>query len=58
LDGEQPVAMPIPTDRTAQTQRRRTQPQGGFETTIPVFEWAKTIHALDRSATVIGMQLV
>jgi hypothetical protein len=26
----------------------------GFEHTIPVFEWAKTVHALDHAATVIG----
>jgi hypothetical protein len=26
----------------------------GFELTIPVFELAKTVHALDRAATVIG----
>jgi hypothetical protein len=26
----------------------------GFEPTIPVFERAKTVHALDRTATVIG----
>jgi hypothetical protein len=25
------------------------------ENTIPVFEWAKTFHALDRAATVIGI---
>jgi hypothetical protein len=29
----------------------------GFEHTIPVFEWAKTIYALDRAATVIGSAL-
>jgi hypothetical protein len=29
-------------------------PQVGFEPTIPVFEGPKTIHALDRAATVIG----
>jgi hypothetical protein len=27
-----------------------------FEPTIPVFERAKTVHVLDRAATVIGMQ--
>jgi hypothetical protein len=27
----------------------------GFETTIPVFEEAKTVHALDRVATAIGI---
>jgi hypothetical protein len=26
----------------------------GFEPTIPVFERAKTVHVLDRAATVIG----
>jgi hypothetical protein len=25
-----------------------------FEPTIPAFEWTKTVHALDRSATVTG----
>jgi hypothetical protein len=29
-------------------------PEVGFEHTIPVLERAKTIHALDRAATVIG----
>jgi hypothetical protein len=29
-------------------------PQVGFESTIPVFKRAKTVHALDRAATVIG----
>jgi hypothetical protein len=28
--------------------------QLGFEPTIPVFERTKTVHALDRAATVIG----
>jgi hypothetical protein len=27
----------------------------GFESTIPVFERAKTLHALDNAATVIGL---
>jgi hypothetical protein len=31
-------------------------PQVGFERTIPVFERAKTVHALDRAATVIGQK--
>jgi hypothetical protein len=30
-------------------------PQVRFEPTIPVFERAKTVHALDRAATVIGV---
>jgi hypothetical protein len=32
-------------------------PQVGFELTIPVFERVKTVHALDRAATVIGTNL-
>jgi hypothetical protein len=54
---DQPVARPLPTHGTAQTQNKRTQtsmPQVGFEPTIPMFERAKTVHALDRAVTVIG----
>jgi hypothetical protein len=29
-------------------------PQAGFEPTIPVFERAKKVHALDRAVTVSG----
>jgi hypothetical protein len=29
-------------------------PRVGFEATIPVFEQGKTVHALERAATVIG----
>jgi hypothetical protein len=42
---------------TTQTQNKRIQtsmPRVGFESTIPVFEHAKTVHALDRAAIVIG----
>jgi hypothetical protein len=28
-------------------------PHAGFEATIPVFERTKTVHALDRAATVV-----
>jgi hypothetical protein len=55
--GDQPVARPLPTRRTAQTQNKCTQtsmPRVGCKPTIPVFEGAKTVHALDRAATVIG----
>jgi hypothetical protein len=31
-------------------------PRVGFEPTIPVFERAKTVHAVDCAATVIGFQ--
>jgi hypothetical protein len=33
-------------------------PQVGLEPTIPVFERAKTVHALDRAAIVIGLKLI
>jgi hypothetical protein len=55
--GDQPVTRPLPTHRTTQTQNKRTQtsmPRMGFESTIPVFDRAETVHALDRAATVIG----
>jgi hypothetical protein len=32
-------------------------PRVGNENTTPVFEWGKTVRALDRVATVIGSQL-
>jgi hypothetical protein len=55
--GDQPVARPLPTHRTTQTQNKRTQTsmsRVGFEPTIPVFGRAKTVHALDCAASVIG----
>jgi hypothetical protein len=55
--GDQPVTRPLPAHRTAQTQNKRSQtsmPQVGFKPIFPVFERAKTVHALDRAATVIG----
>jgi hypothetical protein len=33
-------------------------PQVGFEPTIPVLRRAKTIHALDGAATVMGMSVI
>jgi hypothetical protein len=51
--GDQPVVRPLPT----QTQNKRRQTSMscvGFEPTIPAFERAKTVHALDRAPTVIG----
>jgi hypothetical protein len=55
--GDQPVARPLPTHSTAQTRNKHIQtsmPQVGFEHTNPAFKWAKTVHALDRAATVIS----
>jgi hypothetical protein len=55
--GDQPVARSLPAHRTAQTQNKRTRistPEMEFEPTTPVFERAKTVHALDRAVTLIG----
>jgi hypothetical protein len=56
---DQPVARTLPTHRTTQTQKkthttRTSMPSVGFEPTISAFERAKTVHVLDRAATVIG----
>jgi hypothetical protein len=54
--GDQPVARPLLTHRTTQTQYELTQtsmPRVGFEPTTPVFERAKTVRALDRAPTVV-----
>jgi hypothetical protein len=40
---------------TAYTQT--SMPQLGFEPTTPVFEWVKTIYALDCAGTMIGPYL-
>jgi hypothetical protein len=54
--GDKTVARPLPKHRTTQTQNKRREtfmPWVGFEPTIPAFERAKTVHALDCAATVI-----
>jgi hypothetical protein len=51
--GDQPVSRPLSTHRTTQTQNKRTQtsmPLVGFEPTISVFEWAKTVSCLRAAA--------
>jgi hypothetical protein len=58
--GDQPVARPLSTHRTTQIQNKRTHtsmPLVGFNPTIPVFQQAKTFHALDHTATVIGVEI-
>jgi hypothetical protein len=53
---DQPAARPQPTHRTTEIQNKRTQtsmPRVEFEPMTPVFEQAKTVHALDRAATVM-----
>jgi hypothetical protein len=56
LEGVQPIVRLLPTHRTTQIQIKLTQtlPRVGFEPTIPAFEMAKAVHALDCAATVIG----
>jgi hypothetical protein len=56
--GDPPVARPLPAHTREHKQNKRTQksmPQVWFEPMIPVLERAKTVHALDRAATVIGL---
>jgi hypothetical protein len=55
--GDLTVARPLPTHRKTQTQNEHTQtamPPVGFEPTISVLKRAKTVHALDCAAIVIG----
>jgi hypothetical protein len=44
------------TQGNTNTEKRKqtSMPLVGYEPTIPVFEWAKTVHALDRATTMIG----
>jgi hypothetical protein len=58
---DQPVARPLPTHRTTQTQNKRTQTsmhRMGSESSILAFERANTVHALDRAAIVIVRKLL
>jgi hypothetical protein len=55
--GDEPVRRPLHTHRKTQRQNKCTQtfiPRTGFEPTIPVFERAKVVHALDCEETLIG----
>jgi hypothetical protein len=58
--GDQPIARSLPTHRTTQTEYTHTDIHVlvGFKPTIPGFEQAKTVHALDRTATVKKIQSV
>jgi hypothetical protein len=58
---DQPVARPLPTDRTTQTQHKHIPNMRvllGFESMISASERAKTLRALDRTATVTGSLLL
>jgi hypothetical protein len=52
--GDQIVTRPLPTHKP-RIKAQKSTPQVGFETTISVLVWAKTVHALDRAATVTGL---
>jgi hypothetical protein len=47
---------PCAGDQLVTNTEKRTMPWMEFEPTIPASERAKTVHALDRSATVTGME--
>jgi hypothetical protein len=58
---DQPVARPLPIQKTTQTQNKRTKtpiPRVRSEPTISVPERAKTVHALDRVATVTSRNYI
>jgi hypothetical protein len=54
---DQPVTRLLPEHRTIKTQNKCIKtsiPRVGFEPTFPAFEWVKTVHVLDCTATLIG----
>jgi hypothetical protein len=52
--GDQPVARPQPTHRINEPNTD-IKALGGIRTHDPAFERAKTVHSLDRAATVIAI---
>jgi hypothetical protein len=56
--GEQLVTRPLPIHRTQNKRTQTSMPRMGFEPKIPVCELAKSVHALDRVATVIGSESI
>jgi hypothetical protein len=58
---DRPIARSLPTHRTTQTHKKHIQtsiPSEVFELTIPSFERAKTVHAIDHAATVISWKFI
>jgi hypothetical protein len=54
--GDQTIARPLSTHRTAQTRNKGTQtsmPRVGFEPTNPMFEQEKNVHASGGTTTLI-----
>jgi hypothetical protein len=57
--GDQPLVKSRYLHTEQHKQNKRTQTsmlEVGFEPTIPASEWAKTVHVLERAATVIGVE--
>jgi hypothetical protein len=56
--GDQPIARPPLQQDNTNTENciHISMPKAGFEPTIPVLEQMKTFHALDCTATVIGVK--
>jgi hypothetical protein len=55
---DQPVARRLPKQRINTCAHQTSIPCVGFEPTIPASERAKIVHALDRTATVIGGEIL
>jgi hypothetical protein len=53
--GDQLITRPLPKHRINAYTPQTSMPCVGFKPTIPAFKQAKTIHALDRLATVTGI---
>jgi hypothetical protein len=61
--GNRPVARPLPTHRTAQTQNKRRHSclkwdSNPFEPTIPAFERTKAVHASERHVSGVSGNFV
>jgi hypothetical protein len=52
--GDQPIARSLQEMQTEKERIYTAIPGMGFELTIPVFEWAKTLRKSERTATIIG----
>jgi hypothetical protein len=56
--GDQPVARPLPAQGNTNAGRQTSMPRVRFEPTTLVLKQAKTVHALDRATTVIGVDFL
>jgi hypothetical protein len=53
--GDQPITRPLPTQHNTKIVDITSMPQRGFIPMIVLFQWPKTIHALDHKATGNGI---